>query len=87
MPYIRCEHGSSVANGKPIRPTTEWSIGVGLWLEAGQETLCEAFWQLIALGLGPHNGAQFCVKFKGALAISAAPEMDHDFFNLGIGEL
>ena len=87
MPYIRCEHGSSVANGKPIRPTTEWSIGVGLWLEAGQETVREAFRQMIALGLGPHNGAQFGVEFKGALAVSAAPEVDHDFLNLGVGEL
>jgi hypothetical protein len=39
---------------------------------------------MISLGLHPHNGAQFGMKFKGALAIRASREMNHDFFNAGV---
>jgi hypothetical protein len=58
-----------------------------LRLKAGQEAVCEAFWQVISLGLSAHNGAQFGMKFKGALAIVAPREVGHNFLNSGIRQL
>jgi hypothetical protein len=41
---------------------------------------------MITLGLHPHNGTQFGMKFKGSLAIGAPREVRHDLLNSGIGQ-
>ena len=64
-----------------------WSICFGLRLKAGEEAVCEALWQMITLGLGANNGAQFGVEFKGTLAIGACGEVGHDLFNPGVRQL
>ena len=56
MPYIRCEHVSSVANGGRCN-LLPCLFRFGFWPKAGKETVGEAFWQMIALGLRAHNGA------------------------------
>jgi hypothetical protein len=58
-----------------------------LWLEAGKEAVGKAVWQVISFGFCTHDGAQFGMEFKGPLAIGAASEVGHNFFNSGVGQL